>query len=126
MTSANRYSLCAAGNQQHRSRPVLRLQEHQQWRKSRVAPERRRPKARIVETFVEYVPRPRQVGSSPDPPSEGVPPPASPLPDRRRQHRRPKCCCLTAAPTSEFLLPCTEKTRLLDAYQIAVDHYATA
>jgi hypothetical protein len=34
---------------------------------------------RNLETFVEYLPRPRQLGGIPPSPPEGVPPPASPL-----------------------------------------------
>jgi hypothetical protein len=34
---------------------------------------------RNLETLIEYLPRPRQLGEFPQTPSEGVPPPASPL-----------------------------------------------
>jgi hypothetical protein len=91
MKSAIRNSLCAAGNQQHHSRPALHLQEYQQSRKSRVAPDWQRSKVRIVETFVEYLPRPRQLGSSPDPLGGRAAPPRPPGSGRRLRRRR-DCC----------------------------------
>lgn len=56
------------------------------------------PKSRppFLETVVESVPRPRQLGAIPQIPSEGVPPPAPPC---RRLHRRRNCCRLISART---------------------------
>src|SRR5271166_725319 len=51
MKSANRNSLCVEDNQQHHSRPALRLQEHQQWRRNRIAPESRRSKDQNCRNF---------------------------------------------------------------------------
>jgi hypothetical protein len=53
---------------EHRARPVLRLQEHQQWCARTRVLRNTAHSGRNLETFVEYLPRPRQLGSSPDPP----------------------------------------------------------